>query len=102
MSDSCISVMKDWGSFGSEMLSGGSGYSWGIGWYNSSVSIGGESSNRGDWGSSGDEDVSIGISFTLSNVMSIRVASISYMTDKGIMEDWGSLSGKVLSGGSGN
>merc|ERR1711936_1177623 len=102
-----ISGMKSWGSSGSKMLSGGSGNSWGISWDNSSVSISGESSNRGDWGSSGDEDVSIGISFTLSNEMSIRgssisIASISYMTDKGIMEDWGSLSGKVLSGGSGN
>merc|ERR1719412_96539 len=95
------------GGGGSKMGGGGSSYSWGIGWHNSSVSIGGESSNRGDWGSSGDEDVSIGISFTLSNVMSIwvssiSIASISYMTDKGIMEDWGSLSRKVLSGGSGN
>merc|ERR1712226_1059995 len=107
MGDSCISVMKDWGSFGSEVLSGGSGNSWGISWDYGSVSISGEGSNRGDWSSSENMDSWVRISFTLSNVMSIRVssitiASISYMTDKGVMEDWGSLSGKVLSGGSGN
>merc|ERR1712133_239993 len=58
-----ISGMESWGSSGSKMGRGGGSYSWGISWYNSSVSIGGESSNRGDWGSSWDENISIGISF---------------------------------------
>merc|ERR1712135_190558 len=66
-----VSGMESWGSSGSKMGRGGGSYSWGISWYNSSVSIGGESSNRGDWGSSWDENISIGVSFTLANVVSI-------------------------------
>merc|ERR1712135_193074 len=70
-------VLEDWSSFGSKMGSGGGSNSWGISWYNSSVSIGGESSNRGDWGSSWDENISIGISFTLANVVSIWPSTVS-------------------------
>jgi len=100
-----ISGMKSWGSSGSKMGGGGSSYSWGIGWYNSSVSIGGESSNRGDWGSSWDKDISIRVSFTLSKVVSIWPSSISVMdwgSDSDVMEDWSSFGSKMLSGGSGD
>merc|ERR1712227_3387 len=98
-------IMEDWSSFGSKMLSGGSGDSWGISWYNSSVSIGGESSDRGDWGSSWDKDISIRVSFTLSKVVSIWPSSISVMdwgSDSNVLEDWSSLGGKMLSGSSSN
>merc|ERR1712117_183303 len=97
-----ISGMESWGSSGSKMGRGGGSYSWGISWYNSSVSIGGESSNRGDWCSSWDENISIGISFTLANVVSIWPSTISSISDRGdsdILEDWSSLSSKMCSGG---
>merc|ERR1712045_579878 len=96
-----VSGMESWGSSGSKMGRGGGSYSWGISWYNSSVSIGGESSNRGDWGSSWDENISIGVSFALGNVVSsiwvssISVSSISnmgYWGDSDVLEDWSSLS----------
>merc|ERR1711994_905243 len=100
-----ISGMKSWSSTGSKMGGGGSSYSWSISWYNSSVSIGGESSNRGDWGSSWDKDISIRVSFTLSKVVSIWPSSISVMdwgSDSNVLEDWSSLGSKMLSGSSSN
>jgi len=90
-------VMEDWSSFGSKMLSGGSGDSWGISWDNSSVSISGKSTNRGNWGSSEDVDswVSFAIGFTLSKVVSIWVSSISVVSNKSGVESWGSSSSKM-------
>merc|ERR1712212_388316 len=75
--------MESWGSSGSKMGSGGGSYGWGISWYNSSVSIGGESSNRGNWGSSWDENISIGISFTLAKVVSIWPSTVSSISVSG-------------------
>merc|ERR1712078_181720 len=97
-----VSGMESWGSSGSKMGRGGGSYSWGISWYNSSVSIGGESSNRGDWGSSWDENISIGVSFTLANVVSIwpsMSSSISVSGNSDILKDWSSLGSKVCSSG---
>merc|ERR1711990_992942 len=96
------SGMESWGSSGSKMGSGGGSYGWGISWYNSSVSIGGESSNRGNWGSSWDENISIGISFTLANVVSIwpsTVSNISVSGNSDILKDWSSLGSKMCSSG---
>merc|ERR1719322_1391789 len=85
------------GSLGSKMFSGGSGNSWGISWDNSSISIGGKSTDRGDWGSSKDVDswVSFAISFTLTKVVSIWVSSISVVSNKSGVESWGSSSSKM-------
>merc|ERR1719270_1693760 len=85
-------VMEDWSSLGSKMLSGGSGDSWGISWDNSAISIGGKSTDRGDWGSSEDVDswVSFAIGFTLTKVVSIWVSSISVVSNKSGVESWGS------------
>merc|ERR1711997_379438 len=90
-------VMEDWSSFGSKMSSGGSSDSWGISWDNSSVSIGGKSTDRGDWGSSEDVDswVSFAIGFPLTKVVSIWVSSISVVSNKSGVESWGSSGSKM-------
>merc|ERR1712212_482142 len=79
-----------------------------VSWYNSSVGIGGQTSNRGNsWNmldsisiskSISVSKVSITVSFTLSN----KVSSICNMGDRGdsdILEDWSSLGSKMGSGG---
>merc|ERR1712203_322110 len=83
-----------------------------VSWYNSSVGIGGQTSNRcNSWYVSESisvSKVSITVSFTLSNVVTIwpsSVSSISDMGDRGdsdVLEDWSSLGSKMGSGGGSN
>merc|ERR1719411_2612068 len=86
-----------------------------VSWYNSSVGIGGQTSNRcNSWDvldsisiskSVSVSKVSITVSFTLSNVVTIwpsSVSSIPYMGDSGdsdVLEDWSSFGSKMGSGG---
>merc|ERR1719411_816524 len=80
-----------------------------VSWYNSSVGIGGQTSNRcNSWDvldsvseSVSVSKVSITVSFALSDVVTIwpsSVSSISDMGDSDILEDWSSLGSKMGSG----
>merc|ERR1711972_620009 len=98
-------VLEDWSSLGSKMGSGGGSNSWSISWDLGPIGVGGKSSNRDDWSSSGDVDGWVGFAFgfTLTNKMSsIWVSSISYMWDNDVLEDWSSFESKMLSGYSSN